>query len=177
MDEALRDLSQRSRLFERAAHDILQVHEGSASRIVVLDETYKKLSTLSLNQDDLMRQALRCAEEGLFRASHVMAWAAFMDYYEEKLNSDGLIKVRALRPIWHTKDLDELREYQSEYQLIELAQPLSLCSKNEMKALLGLLNKRNQCAHPSSYFPALNETLGFVSDVLQYIRLLGAKTL
>jgi hypothetical protein len=46
-----------------------------------------------------------------------------------------------------------------------------------MKALLGLLNKRNQCAHPSSYFPALNETLGFVSDVLQYIRLLGAKTL
>lgn len=177
MDDFFHDVAKRARLFETEAHQLLQQHEGSVSRVVVLDDTYKKLSALSINQDDLMRQSLRCAEQSLFRAAHVMAWAAFMDFYEEKLNSDGLVKVRGFRPTWKTKDLDELREYQSEYSLIELSQPLGLCSKNEMKALHGLLNKRNQCAHPSSYFPQVNETLGFISETLHYINLLQPKSI
>jgi hypothetical protein len=38
-----------------------------------------------------------------------------------------------------------------------------------MKALHGLLNRRNECAHPSEYFPDLNQTLGYVSELFSRI--------
>src|SRR4051794_21883696 len=100
----------KTRAFERAAHGILAVHEAAPSRLVLLEETYKKLTALSLSQDDLFRQALRCIENELYRAAHVMAWAAFMDFLEEKLASDGLVKLRALRSAWKASSVEELRE-------------------------------------------------------------------
>lgn len=167
----------RGKAFERDAHSILSIHESSSSRVVILEETYKALAVLSLRQDDLFKQALRCVENQLFRAAHVMAWAAFMDFIEEKLASDGLVKVQAARPAWRASTLEDLREYQAEYQIVELTQTLSICSKNQMKALLGLLNKRNECAHPSGYFPELNETLGYITELIQRVRQIAPKTL
>lgn len=169
----------RSRLasFSADARQILGAVEGSSSRIVTLEESYAKLGKLSLQQDDLVRQALRCVEHGLYRAAHVMAWAAFMDFLEEKLESDGLTAVRAARPKWTHKSMEDMREYVAEYQLIEVTQAVGLCTKNQKKALHGLLNKRNECAHPSSYAPSLNEALGYISEVLARLRTLQAKTL
>jgi hypothetical protein len=163
--------------FEREAHGILAVHEAAPSRLVLLEGTYKKLGALSLQQDELLRQALRCIENELYRAAHVMAWAGFMDFLEEKLSSDGLVKIRALRSSWKASSREELRENNVEYQLIDAARDLGLCGKTEAKALQGLLSKRNECAHPSSYFPNLNETLGYVSEVLSRIDRLKPKTL
>jgi hypothetical protein len=157
------------RAFEREAHGILAVHEAAPSRLVLLEETYKKLTALSLRQDDLLRQALRCIENELYRAAHVMAWAAFMDFLEEKLASDGLAKVRALRSAWKASSVEELRDNVVEYQLVDVARDLGLLGRTEAKALQGLLSKRNECAHPSNYFPGLNETLGYVAEVLNRI--------
>ena len=36
-----------------------------------------------------------------------------------------------------------------EFQLIQAAKKLGLCSNTEMKALHGMINKRNECAHPN----------------------------
>jgi hypothetical protein len=163
------DVLRRVLSFEKEAHDILATHETSPSRLVLLEETYKRLEALSIQQDDLLRQALRCIENELYRAAHVMAWAAFMDFLEERLASDGLKKIRALRPNWKASTIEELRENINEYQLIEVSRDLGLCGKTEGKAFLGLLNKRNECAHPSGYFPGLNESLGYISEVLQRI--------
>jgi len=177
MDLRAREYATRAREFEAEVHQIFGLHESSRSRVVQLDESYKRLEQLSIKQDELMRQGLRCVEQGLFRAAHVMAWAAFMDFYEEVLARDGLIALRAARPSWnHAATIEELREYQAEYALLELAQPLHLALKNEMRALLALLNKRNQCAHPSSFTPDLNGALGYVSEVLHYIDLLEGKS-
>jgi hypothetical protein len=165
------------RAFELEAHAILATHETSRSRVVVLNATYSKLGTLSLSQDELFRQALRCAEAGLFRAAHVMGWAGFMDYLEEKMTSDGLSKLASIRPKWPTKSIEDLRENVNEYQLIEACRDLGLCTKNEVKALHGLLNKRNECAHPSNFYPGLNETLGFISEVLRRVEHLQGKSL
>jgi len=165
------------RAFEKEAHSILSVHEASPSRLVVLEDTYRKLRALSLKQDELIRQALRCVENDLYRAAHVMAWAGFMDFYEEKLASDGLKKLHAVRPNWKGVSIEELREEVNEYQLIDAARALALCGKTEAKALHGLLNKRNECAHPSDYFPSLNETLGFISEILQRIAALQPRKL
>jgi hypothetical protein len=173
----LSDLLGKVRAFEREAHRILAVHEAAPSRLVLLEDTYKKLGALTLGQDDLLHQALRCIERELYRAAHVMAWAAFMDFLEEKLASDGLLKLRALRPAWKASSVEELRDNVVEYQLLEAARDLGLCGKTETKALQGLLSKRNECAHPSGYFPSMNETLGYVTEVLNRIGTLQPKTL
>jgi hypothetical protein len=155
--------------FEREAHKILAVHEAAPSRVVLLEDSYKRLSALSLGQDELLRQALRCVEEELYRAAHVMAWAGFMDFLEEKLASDGLVKLRALRQNWKASSVDELRENVNEHQIIDAARDLNFLGKAEGKACHGMLSKRNECAHPSAYFPGLNETLGYISELLNRI--------
>lgn len=177
MYRLVNDYVARVAAFEKAAHEIFGRHEGSRSRVVLLDDSYSRLQQLNIKQDELMRQALRCVEEELYRAAHVMAWSAFMDFYEEIIASDGLVAVRRERPKWQrVSTIEELREYQMEYALLELAQPLKLATKNEMKDLQSRLNKRNQCAHPSSYTPDLNTTLGYITELLQYIALLRGKS-
>ena len=105
-----------------------------------------------------------------------MAWAALMDFLEEKLAEDGLAALRALRPNWKASDLTELREYNSEYQIIDAAKELKFCTKNQAKALHGLLNKRNECAHPSDYYPELNEALGYLSELFKRISALNIRS-
>lgn len=177
MRDLIRDVAGRATAFEKEAHAILSQHEASQSRVIKLDESYSKLTALNLRQDDLMRQAFRCLEEGLYRAAHVMAWAAFMDFVEETLSSDGLVKLKALRPAWKGATMEEMREYVPERQLLESMQPLGLCTKNQINALTSLLNRRNECAHPSAYYPGLNETLGYVSELLQRLQILAPKSL
>jgi hypothetical protein len=164
--------------FELEAHQILSIHESaSASRVVVLEQAYDSLGLLNLKQDDIMRQALRCAENGLYRAAHVMAWSACIDYIEEKLSADNLVKLRAARPNWQGKDIREIAEYVSEHQIVEALKAVGLTTKNETNAFLGLLRRRNECAHPTDYFPQINETLGYVAEVLQRINQLAPKNL
>jgi len=163
--------------FEREAHAILATHEASPSRVIVLSESYDKLTKLSLKQDELFRQALRCVEHVLYRAAHVLAWAGFMDFLEEKLASDGLLRLRAAYPAWSFTTVEELREAVVEFQLIEAAKKLGLCTKTEMKALHGMLNKRNECAHPSDFYPDMNGSLGYISELLSRIKTLQGKTL
>lgn len=173
----LRQYLKQALTFEREAHTILAIHESAPSRLILLEDTYKKLGILSIRQDELFRQALRCIENELFRAAHVMAWAGFMDFVEGKIASDGLIKLRAIRPNWKTGNIEELRENAVEYQLIEAVRDLGLCSRTEMKGMHGLLNKRNECAHPSDYFPLLNESLGYISEILQRVAHLQSKAI
>ncbi len=173
----LSQLLDRARAFQREAHHILSAHESAPSRIILLEDTYRRLTALSIRQDELLRQSLRCIENELFRSAHVMAWAGFMDFLEEKLASDGLKRLHAARPGWKATTIEKLRESVVEFQLIDAARDLGLCTKTEAKALQGLLNKRNECAHPSDYFPTLNESLGYVSEVLQRIGQLQPKRL
>lgn len=106
-----------------------------------------------------------------------MAWAAFIDHFEEQLAADGLNAVAVARPKWPTTGIEELRETVPEHQIIEVGRYVGLLTKNDVKALLGLLNKRNECAHPSTYDPALNETLGYVSELLRRIEKLASRSL
>jgi hypothetical protein len=175
MIEAIQRLMVSAKAFAAEAHSILGRDESSPSRIVLLERSYKRLASLSLKQDDLLRQSLRCLENELYRAAHVMAWAAFMDFFEMKLASKNFKKLRAARPAWIFAGVEELRESISEFQIIEAARVTGLCQKNEMKALHGLLNKRNECAHPSEFFPGLNDTLGFVTEILTRIETIRKK--
>src|SRR5258706_12683964 len=85
--------------FEAEAHALLESDEGAhKSRVLKLGDVVDRLTALNLRQEALFRQALRCAENGIHLAAHVMAWAALMDLYEEKLGSDALVKVHQAFP-------------------------------------------------------------------------------
>ncbi len=152
------------------ARRIFARYETSAERVITLSSSYAALTALSLKQDELFRQSLRCIENELYRAAHVLSWAGFIDFYEHKLSAKKFAKLHAVYPLWAKyKSIEDLRENVAEYQLIESGRALGLLTKNEVKALHGLLNKRNECAHPSSYYPGLNDSLGYVSELIQRI--------
>jgi hypothetical protein len=173
--QIFQDLLSKVQVFEHEAHSILAYHEAAVSRVITLEDTYKKLTGLSLHQDELFREALRCVGKRLFKAAHVIAWAGFMDYLEEKMMSKYMGEIKAARPKWSIDSVEDLREQATEYQLIEVCRKIKFFSKNEEKAFLGLLNRRNECAHPSNYDPSLNETLGFISELLSRINTLQLK--
>jgi len=176
MIEFLREWTQKAHAFEEEARRFLAKHESSRDRTITLDDTLKKLSGLSLKQDELFKQAITCIERGIFRAAHVMAWAAFVDFLEMKLDSDGFAKVKNIKTGWQQyQSLEDIRENVPEYQLIEAAKEVRLITKQQMKALHGLLSTRNECAHPSSYNPGLSESLGYVANLLNRIAAIQKK--
>jgi len=87
------------------------------------------------------------------------------------------VTLRAAKTAWTASSVEELRENVVEFQLIEAAKDLGLCTKTEMKALHGMLNKRNECAHPNDFFPDMNITLGYISELLTRVATLQTKTL
>jgi len=92
-----------------------------------------------------------------------------MDFLEEKLAMDNFVRLNKVREKWKVRSVDNLRENHSDYQIIGAVQALDLCTENEEKALKALLTQRNESAHPSDYEPELNETLGYVSQILKRI--------
>lgn len=172
----LADIVSRVGRFRQEAHSILGKYETSSLRVIDLTRAYQQLKGLSIKQDHLFRQALRCVEQELYRAGHVMAWAAFIDFLEEKIASKGFSLLHKHYPRWSAfTTLEDLRENVPEFQLIETTGKLGICSKSQIKALHGLLNKRNECAHPSDFQPELNEALGYISELFKRIAQLQPK--
>lgn len=171
----LKDVLRRVNSFQKEAHQILSADETAPSRVVILDNTYKNLQKLSLNQDELLRQALRCIENELYRASHILAWTALMDLLENKLASDNFKELNSIRTKWNVACLDDLRDEYTEYAIIEVCRDLKLATKGEMRMLHGFLGKRNLCAHPSNFFPDYNQTIGYFADILSFMKTLQSK--
>lgn len=175
-EDIIRSVRAPTRAFEKEAHELFAKYETSSSRVISVAETWTRLQGLSLLQNELLGDAIRYVERGLYRAAHVMAWAGFMDLVESRLSEDGFAKLHSLRPKWAVfTTVEDLRENIVEYQLLEVARDLGLLSKAATKAVLGLLSKRNECAHPSGYSPSLNESLGYVSEILGRIEALQGK--
>ncbi|MBB2940658.1 hypothetical protein FB565_000362 [Actinoplanes lutulentus] len=142
---------------------------------MTVTESYKKLTQLNLKQDKLLREALQCAEHGLYRSAHVTAFAAFMDYIHEWIVTDAtrLGLIQKSYPTWNVNQAADLRE-QKDHTLFEVLKRQGLITNATMKALHGLLAKRNECAHPADYEPGINDTLGYLDEMIKRISALGA---
>jgi hypothetical protein len=154
---------------ESEARAILATHEASSDRILTLEGSYATLGALSLDQDQLFRESLQALEAKLFQASHVLAWAAFVDFLHEFLFTGHLRALQTARPKWNLAAPEDLRDW-GEFAVIDAGKEAGAYSKTTMKALHGLLNRRNECAHPSEYFPDLNETLGYIGELFKRIK-------
>lgn len=171
MTDGIEAILRRVSAFESAAHEMLSAFETAPSRVISVAATVKQIEGLNLKQSQLLRESVTATEQCLYRAAIILAWAAFMDFLQEKMaSSEGLPALHRSRPAW-TKHgtIDELRENVTEYHMLDAARDMRLLTKAECKALHGLLSKRNECAHPSGYIPSYNETLGYVSELLNRI--------
>ena len=171
LERAVREALYRVAELDVEAKALLATHEGSFSRVVTLEGSYASLTGLSLDQDELFRESLRAVEAGLFRAAHVLSWAGFIDFLHGHLVPEHLSALETARPKWPLTSHEDLREW-SDHGVIEAGRDAGVYNKTTMKALHGLLNRRNECAHPSEYFPDLNETLGYIGELFKRITLL-----
>jgi len=170
------EVLERIATFRKVSRSALARVETSPARIITVEGSYNRITGLSIKQDDLFRQALRCVENELFRAAHVMAWAAFIDFLHQKLAEDGFAKLKTVRPIWKLATPEDLRD-QSDFHVIEAAKEIGFLRKTQQKAIQGLLNRRNECAHPEDFYPGLNESLGYLSELIGRIETLKARKL
>jgi hypothetical protein len=157
--------------FQKNGNSILSRYESSTSRTIIIDSSYKRLSKLSLRQEELFQEAFKCIEHGVFRSAIVLAWASFIDFFGEKIGEDNFNKLN-VKKNWNISNTDDLREKASDSVIIESALEIKLINKNTAKSLRGLLAKRNECGHPSDYKPGLNDTLGYIDEILKRIELL-----
>jgi len=165
-------------IFQKEANEILSLHESSKkSRVIILDDSFKKLKMLSLIEEGLFRESLKCVEYGFYRSAIILSWVGFMNFILNKIeNRFGLQNLAIKKPSWNYKTIEELTDKQTEFYIIELLQEIGFCSKTQKKALHGLLNKRNECAHPSSHNPDINETLGYISEIFKRIEQIQLRT-
>ena len=175
MDKELNNVLRGVLTFETLANQLFAQYETSLTRVITLNKSLQLLRGLSLNQESLLKEALSCIEHQAFRGAIVLSWAAFVDYVIEKLGEDGFAKVTAKYRHWQTPIDEYVRDNISDHSLVEVAASMGLLGKQQKKSVLGLLAKRNECAHPSGVVPDLNEALGFISDLLNRMSRLKQK--
>jgi hypothetical protein len=162
------------RRLDLEVQSILATYEGSPARVITLERSYADLKNLSLDQDELFREALRAVELGLFRAAHVLAWAGFMDWLHHLFADHHLKAIQEALPRWKIKKAEDFREH-SDFQVIEAGKSAKVYVDSTKRSLHGNLDRRNECAHPSDYFPDLNMALGYISDLLDRTKRMAPK--
>lgn len=165
-DTSVRAILRRTKEFRRTANEIFGDLERSQSRVFSVSQSYDFAAALNLKQSEMLKQALKCCEFGIFRGAHVLAWGAKIDYLQEWLAEDGFSALNVERSAWKITSLEDLRDRFPEYAHVEAIHGLGWITKAEKKAFHGMLSKRNECAHPSDYYPNLNETLGYISEIM-----------
>jgi len=170
------ELSTKCSNFENEAHTILSKYESAnRSRVVQLDASFKRLDGLSVKQDALLRETLKCIEHGFYRPSIILSWIAFMDFVLDHIFTNGNQNLIAAKPTWEYTSKEQMTEKETDYNIIEVLPSLGLCNRTQKKALHGLLNKRNECSHPSDYSPDINEALGYVTEIFKRIEAIKNK--
>ncbi|MDO8362774.1 MAG: hypothetical protein Q7V88_07745 [Actinomycetota bacterium] len=170
-------LFERAATFEAEAHALLEAYEDAhRSRSFKLGDILNTLTALNLRQEAMFRQALQCAANGIHLAAHVMAWAACMDVYDDRLASDGLAAVATAYPKWNTTSIEDLREEVNEYSRIDAGKKIGMLTKGQQKTMLGHLHTRNQAAHPTGFDPGINEALGYVEALLKLVKVLEGRS-
>lgn len=100
-----------------------------------------------------------------------MAWAAMASFVSDLIFDDQGSRLYATFPKWKQyKNAEQFHEQISDYQMIEAAHKIDILTRNQRKGLHGLLNGRNESAHPSDHDPDANEALGYISEVVQRIK-------
>lgn len=169
IDDILRSVKN----FEEDVTSLTAYFDGAIhSRTYKAHEALLEVDSLTVQQKDSLKQAVRCVEHELYRSAFVMAWTALADLLLEACVSQAP-KVQKVRSSWKLEDKESLSEHTGDFAIIDALKEIGHISKSTRKSLHGLLHRRNQCAHPSSYYPTADEALGYIREAIGLVRVLG----
>jgi hypothetical protein len=151
---------------ETDSRHLLLTYELIQSRVKSLEPILERLDELNLEQSLLLHESVLAAQAGLFRASHVLAWIDFSDYLSKLVAPDTGSNSSP-------DSVDDEPRRPKDIALINIGRRLRLYNEATKKVLEGLLNDRNQCAHPSEYNPNLNDTMTFLGRLIGVMEALG----
>lgn len=160
---------------EKSAHNILSKYEDSyESRVIHLKDLSKKLKDLPIDINSYFSEAICCLENDLRRSAVVMSWAGHFQVFAEKLYELYEQDIRKEMKKWVFEDISELKEKNSEFSILIVANKVGFINNAKLRVLQGQLSMRNQCAHPSLYKPTLNGAIGYVDEILnETVKILG----
>lgn len=171
----VRDIFLSIKQFESEANRLFgKDEEAVVSRAFNARQALEKVNGLSLAQGDSLKQAVRCVEAGLFKAAFVMAWTGVADLILE-LAVHEAARIAVIRSKWDLADKTALSDGAGDHAIIEALKAAGIITKGRMKSLHGLLHRRNECAHPSTFFPSANEALGYIDESIQMCKFLSSK--
>lgn len=164
--EFLKDLVRRRNDAQTAAHAVLEGHEAAESRVVVLSQSFDKLSGLPVDIAEYYREALNALQVGCYRAAIVMSWAGFVYTLAETMVNDHQSNLSSEYSKWPTGSTEALLEDVVDEQIVEAAKKIGLIDHQTKNIYKGWLSTRNQCAHPTLYQPGRNVALGYIDAII-----------
>lgn len=101
----------------------------------------------------------------LFRAAHVSAWNGYVAQALICMASDDFRALRAIRPKWDELSIPDVAMRTAGRTLIDLLVELELIGVEQEFGLAELMQRRNDCAHPSGVNPTLEEAQFYLDEV------------
>ena len=161
----LRDLVSELVSLEADHRKITRTVQYSRARAATVEETLRMIAKGSPLQAELLSEAAKAVQAGLYRSAIVAAFAAATDSLLTRIERRGVSIVFATQT-WSASTVEELRETHSEYRIAEAAKQARVITKTQMKTYHGLLHRRNRAAHPTGFTPSMDEALGFANEAL-----------
>jgi len=117
-----------------------------------------------------VEEAIKALEAGALRASVVFLWAGATQTIREECFAKGpaVLSAELLR---HNQKASTVRRLEDltavkDRDLLEATPGLGVFDNSQKKALVQCLDLRNQCGHPSSYWPRELRVKAFIEDVV-----------
>jgi hypothetical protein len=132
------------------------------SRATVLREA----AGLSVMSSAEFETAHRALDQKLFRPAHVAAWNGFVALALMRMAADDFVALRRARPKWSVTSAEDLAMRIPGRALIDLLVELGFLEKEQEFALADLQQRRNECAHPTSFEPTAAQTAAYFDEIL-----------
>ena len=101
----------------------------------------------------------------LFRAAHVSAWNGYVAQALMCMASDDFRALRSVRPKWDELSIPDVAMRTAGRTLIDLLVELKLIGGDQEFRLAELMQRRNDCAHPTAFNPSYEETRNYLDEI------------
>jgi len=131
-------------------------------------------------EQEYLKEAVECAEQGHFRAAIILGWAAAVDRIQQIIMKNGLEKFnnasvrmsaistgryKRFKKKFNIQNLSDLRMTVFDNDLLWILEFIGLVDGNEHEKLEICLTMRNTCAHPGEAKFSPENVASFFSDL------------
>jgi hypothetical protein len=129
-------------------------------------DVLREVAVLSAMSSSEFGTAHKALEQNLLRPAHVAAWNGYVALAIMRLADNDFDDLRKARPKWTGSSVEELAMRTPGRALIDLLVEFYLVDADQEFALAELLQRRNDCAHPTSFEPTIEQTTAYLDEIL-----------